>query len=604
MDGRDDYGIRIPSGPRGKGRGHGGNGGRGGHRGGGYGNGSGPEDRSHGGHGHDRRRNDRRGHGPDGRDRSHGGHDFGHGGRDFGHGGQGHGHGNGGFGKGRGGHGGGRPSRPHGERYGFAERAPAPATPPIPEAPPPAAYQANVFGSFDERLQYAIADMGYAIPTPIQEQAIPHLMAGRDLVGCAQTGTGKTAAFLLPALHKIAVSPRETPPGSPRVLVLSPTRELAAQTAENAAAFSKYTGAPFAVVFGGVSQFHQVKALRRGAQTVIATPGRLIDLMTQGIVSLDEVEIFVLDEADRMLDMGFLPDIKRIIGKLPPERQSLFFSATLTPEAMKLADSLVRDPVKISVAPERPAADKIDQRVMFVEKADKDKLLVHVLSSHPEWYRAIVFARTRHNADRIERKLHKAGISAATLHSDKSQAQRTRALDGFRKGTTRVLVATDIASRGIDVQDVAAVVNMEFPDEPESYIHRIGRTARAGGSGIAVTFMDAAERGRMKAAERAAKAKIAPDRDHPFHSERAEAAAGAAKQAEGMDQPPWFRRGPGPRRGEGRGRPGGGNGGRPGAPRGRDGKGPKGRGGPPHGPRRPDFKGARQSDFGRGAPQE
>lgn len=410
-------------------------------------------------------------------------------------------------------------------RFGFAERENAPAVPPVPQDPPPAAFAANVFGSLDERLQYAIADMGYAVPTPIQERAIPHLLEGRDLIGCAQTGTGKTAAFLLPALDKLLKKPAENVPGSPRVLVLSPTRELAAQTAENDASYSKYTGTPFAVVFGGVSQFRQVQALERGAQVVIATPGRLMDLMSQGAVRLDAVETFVLDEADRMLDMGFLPDVKRIIARLPEERQSLLFSATLAPEIIQLAGEIVRDPVQISVDPGRPAADKINQRVMFAAKEDKDALLVHILETHPEWFRTIVFARTRRNADRIERKLRKAGIEAAALHSDKSQLQRTRALEGFRKGDIRVLVATDIASRGIDVRDVALVVNMEFPDEPESYIHRIGRTARAGESGCAITFTAPDEAGKMRAVEKLLKMRIERDKDQPFHSEAAEKAA-------------------------------------------------------------------------------
>ena len=447
--------------------------------------------------------------------------------------------------------------KPH---FGLAERDAPPAVPPLPATPPPAAFEANVFGKLDLRLQHAIADAGYAVPTPIQEKAIPYLLEGRDLIGCAQTGTGKTAAFMLPILNKLLANPaaadgRPAPGGAghPRALVLSPTRELAAQTAENTAKFSKYAGLPFAVVFGGVSQFPQVKALQKGAETVIATPGRLMDLMSQGVVFLDRVEMFVLDEADRMLDMGFLPDIKRIIAKLPPNRsvpgaegghpvrQSLFFSATLSPEILKLAGELVVDPMQISISPETPTVEKISQSCMCVEKGNKDNLLIHLLQNHPEWYRVIVFARTRHGADRIERKLGRQDIPTAAIHSDKTQNQRTRALQGFKSGKIRVLVATDIASRGIDVPDVDLVVNMELPVETESYVHRIGRTARAGESGTAISFVAPEERNLLKAVERFIRKTIPVDRDQPFHSEAAERKAG--KQDEGLPQAPWIRGG-------------------------------------------------------------
>ncbi len=456
-----------------------------------------------------------------------------------------------------------RHGRPHGNRkphFGLAERDEAPAVPPLPDTPPPAAFEANVFGRLDIRLQHAVAEAGYAVPTPIQEKAIPYLLEGRDLIGCAQTGTGKTAAFMLPILNKLLAGTAGNQPlaanheaGHPRALVLSPTRELAAQTAENTAKFSKYTGLPFAVVFGGVSQFPQVKALQKGAETVIATPGRLMDLMSQGVVFLDKVEMFVLDEADRMLDMGFLPDIKRIISKLPPNsavpgadggrpvRQSLFFSATLSPEILKLAGELVTDPMQITISPDAPTVEKINQKCMFVEKGNKDNLLIHLLQNHPEWYRVIVFARTRHGADRIERKLRNQDIPVAAIHSDKTQNQRTRALQGFKSGKLRVLVATDIASRGIDVPDVDLVVNMELPVETESYVHRIGRTARAGESGAALSFVAPEERNLLKAVERFIKKTIPVDRDQPFHSEIAERKAG--KQDEGLPQAPWIRGG-------------------------------------------------------------
>ena len=519
-----------------------------------------------------------------------------------------------------------RHGRPHGDRkphFGLAERDEAPTIPPLPETPPPAAFEANVFGKLDLRLQHAVADAGYAIPTPIQEKAIPYLLEGRDLIGCAQTGTGKTAAFMLPILNKLlegmgngeeGTGKREQGAGHPRALVLSPTRELAAQTAENTAKFSKYTGLPFAVVFGGVSQFPQVKALQKGAETVIATPGRLMDLMSQGVVYLDKVEMFVLDEADRMLDMGFLPDIQRIISKLPPNsavpgaeggrpvRQSLFFSATLSPEILKLAGELVVDPMQITISPDAPTVDKINQKCMFVEKGNKDNLLIHLLQNHPEWFRVIVFARTRHGADRIERKLRHQDITVAAIHSDKTQNQRTRALQGFKSGKVRVLVATDIASRGIDVPDVDLVVNMELPVETESYVHRIGRTARAGESGAALSFVAPEERNLLKAVERFIKKTIPVDRDQPFHSEIAERKAG--KQDEGLPQAPWIRGGQrndkgnrrhpgarffGPRKGgglhPGNGGPSGGHhpgGHRPGG-RPRFGKGPRPGGKPPRG---------------------
>ncbi len=379
-------------------------------------------------------------------------------------------------------------------------------------------FEGTVFGKLDQKLQHAVADAGYKTPTPIQEKAMPHVLDGRDLIGCAQTGTGKTAAFMLPILDHLVKVRRPRRIGHPRALVLSPTRELAAQTAENVRAYSKYAGLPFACVFGGVSQFGQVKDIKKGAETVIACPGRLIDLMTQGIIFLDQVECFVLDEADRMLDMGFLPDIKRIISKLPRKRQSLFFSATLSPQIMKLAGELVHDPVQVSISPETPTVEKINQKVMFVEKSQKDMLLVYLLKAHPEWTRVIVFTKMRHGADRILKKLLRAEEKCAAIHSDKTQNQRTRALDGFRKGTVRVLVATDIASRGIDVPDVSCVINMELPLETESYVHRIGRTARAGESGAAISFVTADERGQLKAVERFIKKTIPVDRDQPFHA--------------------------------------------------------------------------------------
>ena len=398
-------------------------------------------------------------------------------------------------------------------------------------------FESTIFGKLDQKLQHAISDAGYKTPTPIQAKAMPYLFEGRDLIGCAQTGTGKTAAFMLPILDHLVKVRRPRHIGHPRALVLSPTRELAAQTAENVRAYSKYANLPFACVFGGVSQFGQVKDIKKGAETVIACPGRLIDLMTQGIIYLDQVECFVLDEADRMLDMGFLPDIKRIISKLPKARQSLFFSATLSPQIMKLAGELVTDPVQITISPEAPTVEKINQKVMFVEKGQKDFLLINLLADHPEWSKVIVFTKMRHGADRVLKKLLRADVKCAAIHSDKTQNQRTRALDGFRKGSVRVLVATDIASRGIDVPDVSCVINMELPLETESYVHRIGRTARAGESGAAISFVSSEERGQLKAVERFIRKSIPVDRDHPFHSDSADRQSG--KSGEGLPQAPW-----------------------------------------------------------------
>ena len=381
------------------------------------------------------------------------------------------------------------------------------------------AIQDSVFNRLDKRLRDAIADVGYTTPTPIQEKAIPPILDGRDLIGCAQTGTGKTAAFLLPILDAL-VRPgvaAKVKAGHPRALILSPTRELAAQTGENHVKYAKYTKTRFACVFGGVNQFNQVRDIRRGAEVVVATPGRLIDLMTQGVVYLDKVEHFVLDEADRMLDMGFLPDIRRIISKLPVKRQSLFFSATLAPEILKLAGELVKDPVQVMVSPEQPTVDAINQKLMYVERSAKDSLLVWLLENNPEWDRVIVFARTRHSADRVLKRLLKKHIAAASIHSDKTQAQRTRALTGFKKGDLRVLVATDIASRGIDVPEVDLVVQMELPLETESYVHRIGRTARAGKGGQAVAFVAPEEKILVKPVERFIRKSIPVDRDQPFH---------------------------------------------------------------------------------------
>jgi len=409
-------------------------------------------------------------------------------------------------------------------------------------------------------IQHAVAEQDYLTPTPIQEQAIPHLIEGRDLLGCAQTGTGKTAAFLLPILHRLLAAPKAPERNRPRALILAPTRELAAQIAESCAAYGRFAGQPFSVVFGGVSQYPQVMALNRGVALVVATPGRLLDLMEQGHVTLDGIEEFVLDEADRMLDMGFLPDIRRIIAKLPQQRHTQFFSATLSQEVLRLAKDLVRDPVHVTISPDQPTVDKINQRIMFVDKPNKDALLIHLLNTRPEYRKVIVFARTRHGSDKIERKLEQAGIRAEAIHSDKTQRARTNALNAFRAGRVRVLVATDIASRGIDVDGISHVINFDMPVETESYVHRIGRTARAGAEGCAISFVSGEERGLLRAVERIIKKTIEVERVEGFHSERAERSAGRG-MPDLLPHPPWAACKPGKGRRDGdrrasrRGRP-------------------------------------------------
>jgi ATP-dependent RNA helicase RhlE len=349
----------------------------------------------------------------------------------------------------------------------------------------------------------AVVSEGYTSPTPIQLQAIPHVLAGRDLLGCAQTGTGKTAAFALPILHRL------THTGNPprgrgrriRVLVLSPTRELAAQIGESFSVYGYNTALRQTVVFGGVSQRPQTKALQHGVDILIATPGRLLDLMNQGFVDLGSVETFVLDEADRMLDMGFMPDVRRIIAKLPERRQTVFFSATM-PEAIdRFAAAILRDPVRLRIAPIKATTELIEQSVFFVPQKDKTRLLSNLLKNRAVT-RALVFTRTKHGADRVARHLNQSGISADAIHGNKSQASRQRTLADFKSNRTRVLVATDVASRGIDVEGISHVMNYDLPHEPETYVHRIGRTGRAGATGIAVSLCDHDERKLLKAIER------------------------------------------------------------------------------------------------------
>ena len=385
----------------------------------------------------------------------------------------------------------------------------------------------GVFAGLLPELRRAIADKGYSLPTPIQSAAIPHLVQNRDLIGCAQTGTGKTAAFALPILQYLARKPRETQSRRPRVLIVAPTRELAAQIAASTAAYGRYLPLSLTVIYGGVGQNPQVQALRRGVDILVATPGRLLDLIGQGHLSLEAIEVFVLDEADRMLDMGFLPDIRRVIRLLPGRRQSLFFSATMEPPVVALARTLVRDAVHVAVNPEAPAVERIRQQVLFVDRNDKDALLTSLLS-RSGWERVLVFTQMKHMANKVTKKLDQAAIPAAAIHGNKSQSARTDALANFKQGRVRVLVATDIAARGLDVAGISHVINYDLPNEPETYVHRIGRTARAGAGGDAISFCSAAERDMLRGIETLIRREVPVKTDHPFHSEEARRASGAA----------------------------------------------------------------------------
>ena len=379
-------------------------------------------------------------------------------------------------------------------------------------------------------LLRAVAEDGYTTPTPVQVEAIPHILAGRDLMGCAQTGTGKTAAFALPILHRLDQTRRAAVPGAPRVLVVCPTRELAAQISDSFQTYGRHLRFRHGVVFGGVGQNPQVRALSRGVHVLVATPGRLLDLMNQRHVRLDGLDTFVLDEADRMLDLGFLPDLKRIVARLPAQRQSLFFSATLPDRIVELARQLLRNPVRVSVAPPATAVELIEQRVLFVDQTDKRALLEELLQSSAA-NRVLVFTRTKHRADQVARHLSRSGIRADAIHSNKSQNARQRLLNGFRTGSMRVLVATDLASRGIDVDGITHVINYDLPHEPESYVHRIGRTGRAGAAGTAWSFCGADERGCLLAIEKLIRRRLFVDADHPYHAVRAPSAGPSRSKA-------------------------------------------------------------------------
>lgn len=367
-----------------------------------------------------------------------------------------------------------------------------------------------------EPILKALKTEGYETPTPIQEQAIPIILQGKDLLGCAQTGTGKTAAFAIPIiqiLHEL--------PGISRgrrkikALIVTPTRELAIQIGESFSAYGRYAGLKHTVIFGGVGERPQTDALRQGIDILVATPGRLLDLMNQGYIDLRHLELFVLDEADRMLDMGFIHDVKRIIAELPHDRQSLFFSATMPSDIVKLSQTILKNPVKVEITPEVTTAEKVEQQMYMVNYADKRSLLLHLLRK-PEIISALVFTRTKHGADKVVQHLNKNGHNAMAIHGNKSQNARQKALSDFKAGKIRVLVATDIAARGIDVDDLSHVINFEIPNIPETYVHRIGRTGRAGQSGIAISFCDNTEILFLRDIQRLISQTIPVVEDHPY----------------------------------------------------------------------------------------
>jgi ATP-dependent RNA helicase RhlE len=369
-------------------------------------------------------------------------------------------------------------------------------------------------------LLRAVAAAGYTAPTPIQEKAIPHVLSGKDLLGCAQTGTGKTAAFALPTLTRLDAKPLNTPRGArrpTRVLVLTPTRELAAQVAETFRDLGREMPLRQAVIFGGVGYDAQERALRDGVDILVATPGRLLDLISRGTAALGTVEVLILDEADQMLDMGFIHDVRRIVSKVPKARQTLMFSATMPPEIRALANEWLVDPLEVSVAPPATPVERVTQKLFFVETDGKRALMEHLLGD-PTVTRALVFSRTKHGANRIAHWLEGAGIRAEPIHGNKSQNARTRALESFKKGETRVLVATDIAARGLDIDDVTHVLNFDLPNVPETYVHRIGRTARAGAEGVAWSFCNDEEREYLRDIERITKQRIPIVAEHPQRS--------------------------------------------------------------------------------------
>jgi ATP-dependent RNA helicase RhlE len=368
-----------------------------------------------------------------------------------------------------------------------------------------------------EPILKALQTEGYTQPTPIQEQAIPILLKQQDLLGCAQTGTGKTAAFAIPILQLLYAEKAQMAKGPRNIkaLILTPTRELAIQIGDSFSAYGRHTGLRHTVIFGGVSQHSQVEALKQGIDILIATPGRLLDLMNQKFIHLHHLSMFVLDEADRMLDMGFVHDVKKVIAHLPARRQSLFFSATMPPEISKLADSILTNPARVEVTPVSSTVDLINQSVYYVEKKDKRDLLIHILKD-ASITSALVFTRTKHGADKVAKDLDRKGIKAEAIHGNKSQNARQRALTNFKTRETRVLVATDIAARGIDVEELSTVINFELPNVPETYVHRIGRTGRAGNSGIAISFCDEEEGEYLRDIQKLIAKQVPVVEEHPY----------------------------------------------------------------------------------------
>lgn len=366
-----------------------------------------------------------------------------------------------------------------------------------------------------EPILKALKNEGYTHPTPIQQQSIPAILQRKDIMGCAQTGTGKTAAFAIPILQLLHQEKQLKEQPGIKALILSPTRELTIQIQESFEAYGKFTRLTHLGIFGGVPQGAQVQALRRGVDILIATPGRLLDLVQQNFINLNHIKLLVLDEADRMLDMGFVHDVKKIIAKLPVQRQTLFFSATMAPAINKLAGTILRNPVKVQVTPVSSTAENVRQSIYFVEKRNKQSLLKHLLSDRTI-QTALVFTRTKHGADRVAAALNRSGIRAEAIHGNKSQQARQRALQQFREGRIKVLVATDIAARGIDIEKLAHVINFDLPNVPETYVHRIGRTGRAGANGIAVSFCDTEERAYLRDIQKLISGTIPVMREHPF----------------------------------------------------------------------------------------
>ena len=387
-----------------------------------------------------------------------------------------------------------------------------------------AAMKFTDLGIIDQILK-ALEDEGYTHPTPIQEQSIPILLDRKDLLGCAQTGTGKTAAFTIPILQHLYNSKNDHKGQRKiRALIITPTRELAIQIAQNITDYGKYTGINNVVIFGGVKQRAQTDELRRGADILVATPGRLLDLISQGFISLKYVKYFVLDEADQMLDMGFIHDIKKIIAKLPEKRQSLFFSATMPSAIIDLSSKILGNYQKVTIQPKQATAEKVEQAVYFVSKPNKTKLLIHILEENPN-SSVLVFSRTKHGADKIVRSLTKEHIKSAAIHGNKSQGARQRALGDFKDGKLNILIATDIAARGIDIEDLSLVVNFDLPNIPETYVHRIGRTGRAKASGIALSFCNAEEKSYLKDIQKLINQQIPVISEHPFMDDGIEDAA-------------------------------------------------------------------------------